>query len=208
MANQNSVAGFYSLPAQSITGTTETALVVPAAGNYSLLPSPAHGAGNGLWIGAPADIQYGEFDGHPFKVRVAGKVHTGGSITFLCNLYYVPSAIASADTAGTLSNDTAVVTNAASSAFSGDANFLVEAEFLWDSTSKKLNGFVTSSQVNGANVAPNSGSAGTNVATTQVSTTYTAGSAVSLLNFIPSFTFGTGNAANSVTVTEFVIDRV
>src|SRR5271163_2552728 len=32
--------------------------------------------------------------------------------------------------------------------------------------------------------------------------------AVSALNFMPSFTFATGNAANSVQVSEFVIERV
>jgi hypothetical protein len=209
MANQNTVVGFPSgLFVQSITSTTETALTVPAtAGIFPGLPSPVSPAGAGLDIQVPTDVQFGELDGHPFKIRVAGKVFTGAALTFLPKLYYVPAAVAASATSGTLTNDSVVVALAATSV-TGASNFVVEAEFLWDSTSKILGGFVTSAQIGGVNIVANSGTAGTNVATTAITTTYTAGTPVSLLNFIPSFTFGTANAANTVQVTEFVVDRV
>ena len=209
MASQDTSIGYANgLFVQSITTGTETALLVPAtAGIFPGLPSPDQPASAGLDIGVPPDVQFGVWDGHPFKVRVAGKINTGASITFLANLYYVPAAIATAQTAATLANDTVVVSNAASAAFSGAGNFVTEAEFLWDSVSKKLVGFVTASQVNGVNIAANSGTAGTNVATSVVTVTYTAGTTPNPLNFIPSFTFGTANAANTVQLTEFTITR-
>jgi hypothetical protein len=208
MANVNSGNGFQNLPAQVIAVSTETALLVPAVSTYPGLPSPTLPAAAGLFISPNPDIVGSIVDGHPFKVRVAGKVFTGGSYTFLCNLYTVPASIVAAGTQATLSGDTVVVTNAASSAFTGASNFIVEAEFLWDSTSKFLTGIVTTSQVNGVNIAPNSGTAGTMVATTKSTLVYTSPNIINVLNFMPSFTFGTAAATNAVTVTEFLIDRV
>lgn len=203
MANVNTFAGIYNLPAQVISSGTETALLVPASG-YPGYPSPTFTAGSGFPIQF-IDTVAGSLanDGHPFVVRLAGKVTTGASSTLVVNLYQVPGAIVSAGTSATLSNDHVVVTNAASAAIATTSNnFLVEAQFMWDSVSQKLNGNVLFALIAGANVAPNSGTAGTGVVTTAL-TTVTAAD----LNFIPSFTFGTANAANSVTVAEFTLDR-
>ena len=200
--NQNTIQGLYNIPAQSITTGTETALLVPAAGLYPGFPSPLQAAGTGLQLCWPADIQGADgIDGHPFKVRVVGKAFTGGSYTFQTKLYQVPYSIVTAGTSATLANDNVALSNAASAAFTGWANFILEAQFLWDSSSQKLNtSFQTSlNQVNGAAVAPTS---------SIVSIAYTAGNPVNNLNFLPSFTFGTANAANSVTVTEFTLERL
>lgn len=201
MANQNTFALWQNLPSQAIAVSTETALTVPAVGNFSTLPSPLLAAGSGLFVGVNPDIVGSELDGHPFAVRLVGKATTAGSYTFLPKIYQVPQSIVLAGTQGTVSNDHVVVALAATSIATATQNFLVEAEFLWDSTSKILNGFVTSAQINGVNIAPNSGTAGTLVATTQITSV-----GINDLNFIPSFTFGTAGA-NSVQVTELSISR-
>lgn len=203
MSNSNTSLWFNDLPSQSITGTAETALVVPTSTqNYGTLPSPAFAAGTGLSIGWPADIIGSSvYDGHPFKVRVAGKVTTSVSSTFQVKLYQVPGSIIAAGTQGTLANDHVVSSLAATTVATATQNFLVESEFFWDSTTKTLNGYTTAAQINGVNIAVNSGTAGTFVATTQVTSV-----GIADVNFIPSFTFGT-SGANSVVVTEYALDR-
>lgn len=204
MATSNTTVGFLDLPLQSIAGTTETALLTPASG-YGTLPSPTFAAGSGLVVGFPPDIAGNlNFDAHSFVVRLVGKILTAGSYTFKPSLYQVPGSIVTAGTAGTLSNDNAVAVGAAtSSGGAGTQNFILEARFLWDSTSKKLNGGVQLYQINGVNIAVGtpSGTAGQFQVTTQVTSV-----AITDLNFIPSFTFGTAGV-NGVTVTEFVIDK-
>ncbi len=201
MANQNTFAIWQNLPAQSIAVSTETALVVPATGSFSTLPSPVLAAGVGLFVGVNPDIVGGELDGHPFGVRLVGKATTAGSYTFLPKIYQVPQSIVLAGTQGTVANDHVVAALAATAIATATQNFLIEAEFLWDSTSKILNGYLTAAQINGVNIAPNAGTAGTLVATTQITSV-----GINDLNFIPSFTFGTAGA-NSVQVTELSISR-
>lgn len=208
MASVNSTVGFQNLPAQSITTGTETALLVPASGTFgSGLPSPTLAAGAGLFVGFPPDIVGGIYDGHPFLVSIIGKITTGASLTFKPSLYQVPATIVAAGTSATLANDHAVLVGAAtSSGAAGTQNFILQTQFLWDSTSKQLTGFVTAYQIAGVNLivgTPNGTTAGTLQATTVLSTV-----GVGDLNFIPSFIFGTANAANAVTITEFLIDRV
>lgn len=204
MASVNTTAGFQNIPAQLITGTSETTLLVPAQGVYAGLPSPTLAAGAGLAIGFPPDITGAIYDGHPFVVSLIGKVTTGASLTFLPKIYQVAASVIAAGTQSTVSNDHVTVALAAtSSGAAATQNFIVQAQYLWDSTSKALTGQVISAQINGVNIAANAGTAGTFVATSVIATV-----GINDLNFIPSFTFGTANAANSVTVTEFVIDRV
>lgn len=201
--NVNSMVGFQNLPAQSITVNTATALLVPAQGLTTSLPSPTLVAGSGLYLSAPQDVAGSELDGHPFKVRVAGKIFTGAASTFTTILYQVPASIIAAGTVSTLANDNSFVSSGVSASVTGAANFILEAEAIWDSTTQKLTGFITTSFVSNAITANVLGSAGTSVAVAYASAT-----GVNGLNFIPSFTFATANAANTVTVTEFVIDRV
>lgn len=200
MAQQNTVALIQNLPSQSIVGTAETALLVPAQGLYAGYPSPALAAGAGFALGIK-DIAGGEIDGHPFAVRLAGRVTTAGAINFTAKLYQVPGAIFAAGTQGTVGNDNVTVALAATSVATATVNFVVEAQYLWDSVTGVLGGFVTAAQINGVNIAANAGTVATLVATTKIT-----GLGVGDLNFMPSFTFGTAGA-NSVQVTEFGIDR-
>ena len=93
MASPATTAGYQNIPAQIITTTTETALLVPAQGVYAGLPSPTLAAGAGLAIGFPPDITGSIYDGHPFIVSLVGKVTTGGAITFLPKIYQVPASV-------------------------------------------------------------------------------------------------------------------
>jgi hypothetical protein len=202
--NSNTTIQWADLPLQSISGTTETALLVPATG-YGTLPSPTLAASAGLTLGLPQDIANNNtYDCHAFVVRLVGKILTAGSYTFKPSLYQVPQSIINAGTQATLSNDSAVFVGAAtSSGGAGTQSFLIEAKFIWDSTTKKLTGGVETYLINGVNIAVGtpSGTAGQFQVTTVVSSV-----ALTDLNFLPSFTFGTAGV-NGVTVTEFSIDR-
>lgn len=204
MANSNTTIFWNDLPTQVISTATETALVVPAQSlNYGTLPSPAFAAGNGLTVGFPPDLAGNPtYDTHAFKLRLVGKATTAGSYTVAIKLYQVPGSIVAAGTAGTLANDHVIISLAATTVATATQNFFVEATLLWDSTSKILNGFMNGAQINGVGIAVNSGTASTQVATTQITAV-----TVNDLNFIPSFTLQTANGANSVTVTELSLDR-
>lgn len=201
MANVNTMIGYQNLPAQSITVNTITPLLVPAQGLFSTLPSPTLASGAGLWIGVPQDVANSECDGHPFKVRIVGKVFTGAAATLATTLYQVPAATIAAGTVSTLAGNQSLIA-LTSTAITGSANFIVEIEFLWDSVSQSLGGFVTTAFANSALI----GTLG--AATTARTVPFTTAAGVNGLNFLPTFTLSVANAANTVTVTEFVIDRV
>ena len=197
MSNANSSVGFQNLPAQVITTGSATALLVPSSTtNYGTLPSPALAAGTGLYISIPPDIATGasDWDGHQFKVRLVGLVTTGTSSTFKVDMYL--------GTSKTAASDSALTSSSASSAIStATVNFAYEYTFLWDSVSLNLNGtfgFYINDVLTGS------------VATTQITATTSPvnSSLLANLSFIPFFTFGTGNAANSVTIKEFLIERL
>jgi hypothetical protein len=127
------------------------------------------------------------YDGHPFTVRVAGKAFVAATAsTFTPTLKLGTSNVSANNTA--LAN----ATKASGSTTAAALNFWLEAEFIWDSVSQSLGG-VASGVVGGLLLAPT-------VITAQ---TVLPGA----LNFIPSFAFSVANAANTVTVTEFLIDR-
>jgi len=200
MANVNSSNGWSGLPAQSITTTTETTLLVPAASaQYGVLPSPVFAAGVGLYLALDPDYQSGNpqassptysnssVDGKQFRIRIVGLVTVGASSTFVCKLYQ--------GTSSTTSNDSVVAASASYTITTASTiNFVVESNFLWDSVSSKLNGWFFG-DVN-------------NTFTGAAAITSLTGLSVTSLQFIPSFTFGTSNAANTVTVKEFLVEHV
>lgn len=184
MSNVNSFEAFYNLPTASVTVNTATPLTVQPSGVYAGLPSPLLPVGSFISLGI-TDVVAGNMtvDGHPFKVRVSGKFNTGAASTFTPAIFLgTPTAVATS------------VASLASAAVTGASNFTIEATFIWDSVSQSLDGFFYQS-VNGAVPVL--------TVTTKTAVTSAAG-----LSFVPQFTFGTANAANTVTVTEFVIDRV
>jgi hypothetical protein len=194
MSNVNSFLGYQNLPAQTITVTTDTPLLVPAQGLYSSLPSPTLAAGAGLYVGLTGDVpNNATYDGHPFKVRVAGKAFVAATAsTFTATLKLGTSNVSASNTA--LAN----ATKASGSTTAAALNFWLEAELIWDSVSQTLAG-VANGVVGGLLLAPT-------VITAQQVTNPSTGVLASL-NFIPSFAFSVANAANTVTVTEFFINR-
>lgn len=194
MSSLNSFIGYQNLPAQIIATTTDTPLLVPAQGLYSTLPSPTLAVGAGLYVGIPGDIlNNAVYDGHPFTVRVAGKAFVAATAsTFTPTIKLGNSNVSASNTA--LAN----LTKASASVTATNLNFWLTAEFIWDSVSQSLSGVATGI-VGGQLLVPT-------VVTAQQVTNPTATTTPNF-QFIPSFAFSVANAANSVTVTEFLIDR-
>ena len=200
MANVNSSRGYVFLPAQVVTNATEVVLTVPAAtALYQGLPSPLFSAGGPLYLNVAPDSQSANpaatsptyvndsVDGRQFKVRVVGVATVSASSTLALSLYYGSSQ--------TVANNTkvATVTSAALNP-AGSYNFVMEANFLWDSTSSVLNGYFKS-DVN-------------NTFTGDAAITHVTSVSATSLYFIPSFTYATGNAANQVQIKEFLFEQV
>lgn len=200
MSNVNSSLGFVSLPAQTITNATETTLLVPASSAlYQGLPSPVFAAGAGLYLNPVNNYQSSNpqassptyvndsVDGRQFKIRVVGLATVAASTTFVVKMYQ--------GTSSTTSNDSIISASASYTITTASTvNFIFENNLIWDSVSQKLNGWFYS----------------------DVNNTFTGGAAVTAvtslsvtnLMFIPSITFGTGNAANTVTIREFLFENV
>lgn len=211
MARQDTSVGIYNYP-QTVAVTTETPLLAPSAsGVYPSLPSPEFPLSTtslptGMFIGIPADIAGSVYDGHPFEVLLALKATSTATTNFLVSLYNAKQSSFSAGsgagtaggyTLGTLGTGcTKIVPNTATAGLtaSQSINYLLKAQFIWDSTTKILSYLTSNTWLNGASVAANSPVNATTVAITD-------------LNFIPSFTCASA-ATTTITVTEFVINRL
>lgn len=176
----------------SITGSSETQIVVPpfAYNSGSPVPSPAFAAGAPLQIQFPADVSSGSssVDGHPFKVKITGVITPGTAATdFAATLYLGNSATIGSNTK--LTNVTAQAAAAGSS-----YNFTLEVTLLWDSTSKAVNGSYTFQVGNTAAVTTGSlDTAGSNVSDSGL-----------VFTFTTTFAAQTGTA--SLYLKEFVIE--
>jgi hypothetical protein len=231
MSNQNTVIGYYNLPKMTVTDGNNHALTVPTLGSgvpsgvtwgapyyetslpsnsqnpYPGFPTPALPANSGLTVSFPNDVAGSmAVDAHAFKIKLSGAVANAGASTFVVKLYQVPlagvgviSATGSVTTAGAPGSSDNVFASASFTAPPSTAGaFYVEADMIWDSSSGILVGMFYGY--------------GNNAGATQfvdfaATTIITPGTAVSSLSFLPSFTFGSANAANSVTVNEFAIER-
>ncbi len=200
MANVNSSNGWVSLPAQTIGTTSATTLLVPAAtALYQGLPSPVFAAGTGLYLALDPDYQSSNptassptyvnssVDGRQFRIRVVGITTVSASSTFQVSLYNGTSSTVTSDTLVSISASYTITT-------ASSINWIFETNMIWDSTTSHLNGFFYS-DVN-------------NVFTGGAAITAITNLSVTSLQFIPSFTFGTANAANTVTVKEFLVEKV
>jgi hypothetical protein len=234
MANQNTVIGYYNLPKMTVTDGNNHALTVPTLGSgvpsgvtwgapyyetslasnsqnpYPGFPSPALPANSGLTVSFPADVAGAmSVDAHAFKLKLSGVFANAGASTVVVKMYQVPfanlgviSAAGSVTTAGAPgTGDNSLITSGLSFTAppSTAGAFYVELNLIWDSNSGII---VGTSKGFGNN-------AGANQYITEAALTalVTPGTSVNSLNFMPSFTFGSANAANSVTVNEFAIER-
>lgn len=190
MANSNTFLVIPDLPVQTIA-TANAVLTVPAAGLYSGYPSPGSVAGSAFTLTPNDTIVGGIFDDEAFKVRILGVVTVGaGNSTFTPAIYIGTSTTVGSNTSLGIGTATGSLTAATS------YQFWLEATVSWNATTQKITGFYQQ-EVNG--VLQNSG--------TPTAITPTSVTAVSLLNFLPTFSFGTTQAGNSVQVGEFALDR-
>lgn len=202
MANVNTMTGFYNLPQLANPGTTaEFVYKVPAAGVYAGLPSPIMAAGVGLVIPVDAGDVIGTalaspsaLDGRPFRIRVAGKYNSHTAQNLTVKIYQVPAAIVAAGTQATLGNDAVIATSTASAAGGTANNFNLEAVLNWDAASQVLNAYVNG-QIGSTLIAQAAQTAVTSVA-------------LSGLNFLVTFTWSSGTAADLIGPFDFVAERV
>jgi hypothetical protein len=208
MSNQNTCNGVYNVPAQVITGTAETVLLVPAAGLYANYPSPQFPAGSGLSISPPNDITGAgsALDIHAFKLRLVAKVANPGTGNFTLKLYQVPfanlgtiSATGSATSTGAPGSGDVIIHTTGTLTQANPSLIAIEFDLMWSSSVARLDGIVWG--VNNTSTLIDLGAVSSGGLSSGVAT-------VNQLNFLPSFTFATGNAANSVQVSEFVFERV
>jgi hypothetical protein len=198
MSNVNS-NGFYNLPAQFVTTTSETALLVPATGAAGL-PSPLLPANSGLCVGW-TDL-LGNADGHPFTVFLACKAAIFSS-NFNFKLYQIPAAVVG--TIGRAGSVTSTGTLGAGAVSLGgpiqenplSCHFFFTYTLMWDAVSGKLDGQVYWQLDGFPYLTPNNAIQVTGITSAKD------------LNFMPSFIFiGGANAGNSITITEFSINRL
>jgi hypothetical protein len=203
MANMNTIAGFANLPQIANPGTTgEFVYKVPAAGVYPGLPSPVLAAAAGLVIAIDAGDVVGSataspapMDGRPFRIRVSGKYNSHTSQNLTVKIYQVPNAIFTAGTQATLGNDNVIVTTSTLAAGSGANNFDVVAKLVWDAASKALNANLLQESTVGGTAA----TAAAQTAVTSVNQTD--------LNFLVTFTWSSGTAADLIGPFDFYAER-
>jgi hypothetical protein len=145
-------------------------------------------------------------DAHSFKLKLSGAFANAGASTVAVKMYQVANAqqgvigaagaVTTAGAPGTGSTIFLTATYTAPPALAGA--FYLEVDLIWDSSSGVLVGQYTG-------FGNNAGA--TQLIAAAATTIITPGTSVSSLNFVPSFTFGSANAANSVTVNEFTIER-
>lgn len=185
MPNANTVGGVQNFPAYNTNNTTATAIPFISGGTKRAQCVIAPRAD----ITGPGSL----FDGHVFKVRATGIVTTSGTLNSTTQLYWDANTNTNLTT---FTSDVTIATTGAVSLATATSNFALEAVLQWDSTSQLVYGYYTS-VMKGLLTAPT------------VITNITANPAsIALLRFFLVQTWGTANAANAITVNEFVIEQV
>lgn len=203
MSNANTIAGFYNLPQYANPGTTaEFPYLVPAQGVYPGLPSPVLAAAAGLVVAVdPGDVvgsattSPANLDGRSFVLRVTGKYNSHTSQNLTINFYEVPATIVAAGTQATLTNDHKIASTSTLAAGSGANNFDVEAVLCWDAASKALNGIMPATSRVGGTAASNAAQSAVTSVNQQD------------LNFLVSFTWSSGTAADLIGPFDFTAER-
>jgi hypothetical protein len=134
-------------------------------------------------------------DGKLIKVRASGKVVTGASSTLIVTLYYSAAAKTAILYNGTgVTATAATFTSAAYATTTG--NWLLEADFVWDYSSLKMNGRFRAI----------SGPTPVVVADTVVAQLTGVDLSLPGAGFACGVHFGTSNAANIATLSEFILE--
>jgi hypothetical protein len=193
------------------TGTANYFLVAPTGGSiygaqtaFDVNSNASITRRSGREYGLPSGETNDQFstaswDGHPFKVRIAGVGNAGhhATQTLLFNLYQGTSA--------TLGSDFIIGTTGAAFAIAASTvdvayNFYIEATLLWDATSQVLSGSYMANIAGGTTSQFTTSTVVTNVPTPPITA---AG-----LSFLATVTFADAVATSSVIIREFVIDKL
>lgn len=172
----NTYGGNVAALPASQTVTTTTETVITASTQPSTQP---------LVLSIPPG---GPLEQRPFDVLASGEIATGASSTVNLKLY--------SGTSTTVGSDTLLGASGAVAAFNGKTNWYAKATLLYDSISGKLTGTIKFLINN------------TLVAEAAISNVITgiSNAANPVANFVLSVTFGTANAANSITVQDFSVN--
>ena len=134
-------------------------------------------------------------DGGTIRVRATGKVTTGASSTLIATLYYSAAAKTAITYNGTgVTATAATFTSAAYATTTG--NWLLEADFVWDYTSLKMNGRFRAV----------SGPTPVVVADTVVAQLTAVDLSLPGCGFVLGAHFGTSNAGNIATLSNFTLE--
>lgn len=149
------------------------------------------------YVAIPGDFVSGtsRLDGKMIYVRASGKVTTGTSSTLIGTLYYTPTVLSSTTYNGTgVSSTGATFTSAAFSTTSG--NWFIESKMIWDATSKILGGLFSVF----SSATPSITAETVNTAITSVDLS------IPGTGFIVGVHFGSTNASNVASLSEFILE--
>jgi len=187
MANDNTFLQVASGAFSATSSTTNAQAFLNAAGVAASLSMPANS----------------NVDGRPFAVRYCGTVKNlnATSVTIL------PSIYLGTITTTTAGNTAIILPSAVSSHLASvvGMNWIIDAEFLWDSVSGSLNGNYL------VQIGPGATSTGfvTSTKSTSVTSGLTLGGAGTLgLNFVPFFAYSASSTNNTAVLTEFSLSNV
>jgi hypothetical protein len=210
MAHQDTVAGYPAFNyTQTIAVTTATPILAPTASGVSpYFPSPSIPLStttypSGIFVGVSPDIAGSVFDGHPFEVVLSFTASSTATTNLLVDLWNAKASTfaggpsATGYTLATLGTGcTHVLTGTATAGLTSSVtvNYVMRAQFLWDSLTKILSWTGTTQYQNGVVVANAANANATSVAATD-------------LNFIAAFTLASA-ATTTINLKEFVINRL
>ncbi len=199
MANTNTTGiAYYNNPAYVALAGTAVQKIPWTFNTTPTFNNQTASSPSALQVILPPDLAVGgEFDGHPFKVRVCGKAQVVTTATVLVSIYNDVSMTA---TAGNI-----VASTGAGPSVTGGATafclFELEADILWDSSSLVLGG-----QQYG--FVQTSGGTQTNVAGTSLTNAKTQAAGAVPAGFSIGITYSVGNTGSLVTISEFSVERV
>lgn len=178
-------AGSVALNTSGATAGVLPASLTLATTTETVIPNPAlNSPTSPLLLSIPPS---GPLEQRVFDILASGWLNTGASSTVTIKLY--------SGTSATPGSNTLLGSSGALTAFAGKAPWYFRATCVYDSNSGKLNGtikFISNNQLVAEVVLSNVVS-GLNNANNPVA------------NFVISVQFGTGNAANQITVQDFAV---
>lgn len=203
MSNVNTFQGFYNLPAiNGASYTSESGYVIPAAGTYPGLPSPAQVAANWLVLPAlPGDVNGGVLDyGRRFRVAVSFPGNIANSENITTKIYQCTAANFTAGVAATSKGTLIATSSALATGGAVKGQMFLECILNWDSTSKILNGYFQGWNSLSATQG------GVAISQTKLSNSPSS-LAENDLNFFFTLTLGTGTS-DTIGPIDFTVERV